>query len=459
MNKRIVILGAGESGTGAALLAKAKGYEVFVSDKGEIKDKYKEILKKENIPFEEGKHDEETILNSILVIKSPGIPDKIDLVKRIKAANIDVISEIEFATRYSKAKFIAITGSNGKTTTTLLTYHLLKKLGMNVGLAGNIGESLAKQVLEDKYDYYVLELSSFQLDGMYRFKAHIAILLNITPDHLDRYEYQFQNYIDSKFRVIQNMEASDYFIFYADDNVIREELLKRQVAPVELSISLTDRMMNGAYLSNNSILVNVSNHIVKYFNLDAEELPLNGKHNLINTMSAILCATMLGQDESKFIAAMKDFKNAAHRLEEVATIKGVRFINDSKATNVDSVWYALDSMNASVIWIAGGIDKGNDYSVLDDLVQRKVKTLVCMGVDNAKLHRAFERKIYKLIDTNDITDAVEKAFEQAKEGDIVLLSPACASFDLFKNYEDRGEKFKEAVKCLALKYKKQSKVR
>src|SRR6185437_11425120 len=282
MNKRIVILGAGESGTGAALLAKAKGYEVFVSDKGEIKDKYKEILKKENIPFEEGKHDEETILNSILVIKSPGIPDKIDLVKRIKAANIDVISEIEFATRYSKAKFIAITGSNGKTTTTLLTYHLLKKLGMNVGLAGNIGESLAKQVLEDKYDYYVLELSSFQLDGMYRFKAHIAILLNITPDHLDRYEYQFQNYIDSKFRVIQNMEASDYFIFYADDNVIREELLKRQVAPVELSISLTDRMMNGAYLSNNSILVNVSNHIVKYFNLDAEELPLNGKHNLIN---------------------------------------------------------------------------------------------------------------------------------------------------------------------------------
>ena len=459
MNKRIVILGAGESGTGAALLVKAKGYEVFVSDKGEIKEKYKTILTNANIPFEENNHNEEIILDSILVIKSPGIPDKVDIVKKIKGSNIDVISEIEFAARYSKAKFIAITGSNGKTTTTLLTYHLLKKLGVNVGLAGNIGESLAKQVLEDNYDYYVLELSSFQLDGMHRFKAHIAILLNITPDHLDRYEYQFQNYINSKFRVIQNMTSSDYFIFFADDNVIREELLKREVAPVELSISLTERMMNGAYLSGNSILVNVSNHIVKYFNLDAEELPLNGKHNLVNTMAAILCATMLGQDESKFIAAMKDFKNAAHRLEEVATIKGIRFINDSKATNVDSVWYALDSMNAQVIWIAGGIDKGNEYAVLDDLVQRKVRSLVCLGTDNSKLHRAFERKIHQIIDTNNITDAVEKAFELAKEGDVVLLSPACASFDLFKNYEDRGDKFKEAVKNLALKYKKQSKVR
>ncbi len=330
---------------------------------------------------------------------------------------------------------------------------------MNVGIAGNVGESLAKQVLKDEYDYYVLELSSFQLDGMYRFKAHIAILLNITPDHLDRYEYQFQNYINSKFRIIQNMTASDYFIFYADDNVVREELLKREIAPVELSISLTDRMMNGAYLSGNSILVNVSNHIVKYFNLDTEELPLNGKHNLINTMSAILCATMLGQDEKKFIAAMKDFKNAAHRLEEVAVIKGVRFINDSKATNVDSVWYALDSMNASVVWIAGGLDKGNDYTAIDDLVQRKVKAMVCLGADNTKLHRTFERKIHTIVDTNNATDAVEKAFGLAKEGDIVLLSPACASFDLFKNYEDRGDKFKEAVKCLALKYKKQSKLR
>ncbi len=459
MNKRIVILGAGESGTGAALLAKAKGYDVFVSDKGEIKEKYKTILTAENIPFEENKHDEETILDSILVIKSPGIPDKVDIVKKIRANNIDVISEIEFAARYSKAKFIAITGSNGKTTTTLLTYHLLKKLGMKVGIAGNVGESLAKQVLKDEYDYYVLELSSFQLDGMYRFKAHIAILLNITPDHLDRYEYQFQNYINSKFRIIQNMTASDYFIFYADDNVIREELLKREIAPVELSISLADRMMNGAYLSGNSILVNVSNHIVKYFNLDTEELPLNGKHNLINTMSAILCATMLGQDEKKFITAMKDFKNAAHRLEEVAVIKGVRFINDSKATNVDSVWYALDSMNASVVWIAGGLDKGNDYTAIDDLVQRKVKAMVCLGADNVKLHRAFERKVHTIVDTNNATDAVEKAFGLAKEGDIVLLSPACASFDLFKNYEDRGDKFKEAVKSLALKYKKQSKLR
>jgi len=453
MNKRIVILGAGESGTGAALLAKAKGYDVFVSDKGEIKEKYKATLISEDISFEENNHNEEEILNSILVIKSPGIPDKTDIIKKIKSKNIDVISEIEFAARYSKAKFIAITGSNGKTTTTLLTYHLLKKLGVNVGLAGNIGDSLAKQVLEDKHDYYVLELSSFQLDGMYRFKAHIAVLLNITPDHLDRYEYQFQNYIDSKFRVVQNMTSSDYFIFYADDKVIREELLKRKIDAVQLSISLSDRVMNGAYLSENSILVNVSNHIVKYFNLDADKLPLSGKHNLINSMAAILCATMLGQDQNKFIAAMKDFKNADHRLEDVATIKGIRFINDSKATNVDSVWYALDSMNAPVIWIAGGIDKGNEYGVLDQLVQNKVKALVCIGIDNTKLHKAFDEKINKIVDTNAITDAVEKAFEFANEGDVVLLSPACASFDLFKNYEDRGAKFKEAVQYIASKYK------
>jgi UDP-N-acetylmuramoylalanine--D-glutamate ligase len=452
MSKRLIILGAGESGVGAALLAKAKGYDVFVSDAGEIKRKYADALQKEKISFESGKHDEEKILNSNLVIKSPGIPDKLPLIKKLVAKGIDVISEIEFAARYSKAKFIAITGSNGKTTTTLLTYHLLKKLGLNVGLAGNVGESLAKQVIEDPYDYFVLELSSFQLDGMFKFRAHIAILLNITPDHLDRYEYNIQNYINSKFKVIQNMTTEDFFICYADDPIIKTELMKREIKPVQLSISLKDKMLNGAYLTNEHILVSITNYIARFFTLEVDRLPLKGKHNLINSMSAILAATALDLNKEKFLHAMEDFKNASHRLEEAGFVNNVRFINDSKATNVDSVWYALDSLDAPIILIAGGIDKGNDYSQIEQLVSKKAKALVCLGKDNTKLHKAFDGKVKKIIDTGSMNEAVNKAFKVAKEGDIILLSPACSSFDLFKNYEDRGEQFKQAIKELKIKF-------
>jgi UDP-N-acetylmuramoylalanine--D-glutamate ligase len=451
MNKRLVILGAGESGVGAAMLGKAKGFDVFVSDMGEIQEKYKNILTNENIAFESGNHTEENILNATLVVKSPGIPDKALLIQKILANGIEVISEIEFAAHYTKAKFIAITGSNGKTTTTLLTYHLLKKLGLNVGLAGNVGESLAKQVLEDKYEYFVLELSSFQLDGMHKFRAHVAVLLNITPDHLDRYNYKFENYINSKFRVIQNMKASDYFIFLADDEVIMNEVQKKRIEPLELSISIKSKMLNGAYLSGNNIMVNLDDHVTKYYNLNIADLPLQGKHNMINTMAAVLTATVLGLPESKFIEAMKDFKNAPHRLEDAGTINKVRFINDSKATNVDSVCYALDSINQPIILIAGGIDKGNDYSQIENLVKEKVKTLVCLGKDNSRLHNAFDGILKNIIDTDNIHDAVTKSFKLAKPGDVVLLSPACASFDLFKNYEDRGEQFKNEVKDLRFK--------
>jgi UDP-N-acetylmuramoylalanine--D-glutamate ligase len=450
MNKRLVILGAGESGVGAAMLGKAKGFDVFVSDSGEIKEKYKSILEKEKIAYESGKHTEEKILNATLVIKSPGISDKAPLIKKIIAKDIEVISEIEFAAHYSKARFIAITGSNGKTTTTLLTFHLLKKLGLKVGLAGNIGESLAKQVLEDKYEYFVLELSSFQLDGMYKFKAHIAILLNITPDHLDRYDYKFENYIDSKFRVIQNMLPEDYFIFFSDDEVIMNEVQKRNIQPHEIAISVKEKMINGAYLSGKNIMVNINDDVTSYFHLNVEELPLQGKHNMINTMAATLVATILGLPDSEFINAMKDFKNAPHRLEEAGIISGVRFINDSKATNVDSVCYALDTIKEPIILIAGGIDKGNDYSQIEKLVEAKVKALVCMGKDNSKLHKAFDSKVKNIIDTDNMIDSVTKSFELAKAGDVVLLSPACASFDLFRNYEDRGEQFKNVVNSLKI---------
>jgi UDP-N-acetylmuramoylalanine--D-glutamate ligase len=451
IKKRLVILGAGESGVGAAMLGKAKGFDVFVTDMGEIKEKYKVILDKENIAFESGNHSEENILNATLVIKSPGIPDKAPLIQKIVANGIEVISEIEFAAHYTRAKFIAITGSNGKTTTTLLTYHMLKKLGLNVGLAGNVGESLAKQVLEDKYEYFVLELSSFQLDGMYKFKAHVAVLLNITPDHLDRYNYKFENYINSKFRIIQNMTVGDYFIFLADDEIIMNEVQKRKIVPLELSISVKSKMINGAYLSAGNIMVNLDDHLTRYFNLSAAELPLQGKHNMINTMAAVLTASVLGLPESKFIEAMKDFRNAPHRLEDSGTINKVRFINDSKATNVDSVYYALDSLTQPVILIAGGIDKGNDYSQIESLVKEKVKALICLGKDNSKLHKAFDGIVQNIIDTDNINDAVIKSFGLAKPGDVILLSPACASFDLFKNYEDRGEQFKNAVNGLKLK--------
>lgn len=450
--QKLVILGAGESGTGAALLGKAKGYDVFVSDMGKIQEKYAKILQSENISFEEGSHNEERILSADLVIKSPGIPDKAPLIKKLKEKKTEVISEIEFASRYTKAKFIAITGSNGKTTTALLTYHLLKKLGLNVGLAGNIGDSLARQVIKDTFDYFVLELSSFQLDDMYKFRAHVAILLNITPDHLDRYDYNFQNYINSKFRIIQNMKGTDYFIFFSDDEVISTEMGKRNILPQIWEISLEEKVGDGAYLKDDKVNIVIDEGDEKEFSLAVKELPLKGKHNMINAMAAVLAATALNQEEDRFVEAMKDFKNASHRLEEAGTVNGVRFINDSKATNVDSVWYALDSFDAPLVWIAGGLDKGNDYSAIEKLVKEKVKALVCLGKDNSKLYKAFEGKV-AITDTNNMKDAVERAYKVANPGDVVLLSPACASFDLFKNYEDRGEQFKATVKELAEKVK------
>lgn len=443
MSKLISILGAGESGIGAALLAKAKGFAVFVSDKGEIADKYKKILLANKIDFEEGNHSEEVILSSVEVIKSPGIPDKIELIKQLHAKNISIISEIEFASRYTKAKLIGITGSNGKTTTTLLTYHLLKNLGLNVGLAGNIGESFAKQVVADTFDYYVLELSSFQLDGVCQMQPHIAIILNITPDHLDRYDYNFQYYVDAKFRITQNLKPENYFIYWDGDLIVTEEIKKRNLSCQLLPVSLSDSH-SAAYSNGESLILNFES---KPNSIPVAQLPLQGKHNEINTMCAMLVASILGFDEKMFLEAVKGFNNAAHRLEFVKVVNGVKYINDSKATNVDSVFYALDSMTSPVVLIAGGVDKGNDYTQIEQLVFDKVKTIVCMGIDNSKLYEAFEGKV-NLIDTHSLAEAMDAAKAVATDGDVVLLSPACASFDLFKNYEDRGTQFKALVNSL-----------
>lgn len=443
MSKLISILGAGESGVGAALLAKAKGFTVFVSDKGEIADKYKKILLANKIDFEEGNHSAEVILNSVEVIKSPGIPDKIELVKFLHAKNIPIISEIEFASRYTKAKLIGITGSNGKTTTTLLTYHLLKNLGLNIGLAGNVGESFAKQVVADTFDYYVLELSSFQLDGAYNMQPYIAIILNITPDHLNRYEYSFQNYVDAKFRITHNLTQENYFIYWDGDPVVASEIIKRNLTCQLLPVSINNSHST-AYSNGESLVINFDNRPIS---IPVAQLPLQGKHNEINAMCAMLVASILGFDEKKFLESVKDFNNAAHRLEFVKEVKGVKYINDSKATNVDSVFYALDSMTSPIVLIAGGVDKGNDYSQIEQLVLDKVKTIVCMGVDNSKLYEAFEHKV-NLIDTHSLAEAMYAARAVATSGDVVLLSPACASFDLFKNYEDRGTQFKALVNSL-----------
>lgn len=442
MDKRLSILGAGESGTGSALLAKAKGFTVFVSDQGKISPKYKAILDEHAIDYEEGLHSEAKILTSDLVIKSPGIPDDTVLVKKIKGANISVISEIEFAAQYTKAKLVAITGSNGKTTTTLFTYHLLHEMGLNVGLAGNVGKSFAWQVWSEDKDYYVLELSSFQLDGMYTVKPMVSILLNITPDHLDRYEYNFQNYINSKFRIAQHADANSYFIVYADDPVLSEEMAKRDFDTNVLTLSLSNTNATGAYLNENFICLNNNTNKHK---LAVADLPLKGKHNMVNMMAGFVAASCLGLDTDKFIEKAHSFKNASHRLEEVRMINDVLFINDSKATNVDSVYYALDAMTKKIIWIAGGVDKGNDYSAIDNLVKKKVKALVCLGVDNSKLHDYFSEKVDLLVDANSMQEAIDKSIEIAQAGDVVLLSPACASFDLFKNYEDRGNQFKSIV--------------
>ena len=450
--KRIVILGAGESGTGAALLAKAKGYEVFVSDMAAIADKYKAILIAHDIAFEEAQHTEALILNAFEVVKSPGIPEKAPIIQKLRNQQTPIISEIELASRYTKAKIIAITGSNGKTTTTLLTYHLMKKAGFNVGLGGNIGDSMAKQVINDSFDYFVLELSSFQLDDLYHFKADVGMLLNITPDHLDRYNYQFEQYVNSKFRILQNQSASDYFITHVDNDAVAAFLPSYTVTAQLLEISLQHQVSQGAYVAGDCILFSIAGN---EFQIAIPQLPIQGKHNVANTMAAVLGVEAIRMNAGiagpfDYQALMADFKNAVHRLEHVAEINGVAYINDSKATNVDSVFYALDAMTKPVIWIAGGVDKGNDYSQIKQLVKDKVKLLVCMGKDNAPLENYFLDVIDNIVSTDTLEEAMTLATESATSGDVVLLSPACASFDLFKNYEDRGDQFKSKVKNLEL---------
>ncbi|MBS1951653.1 MAG: UDP-N-acetylmuramoyl-L-alanine--D-glutamate ligase [Cytophagales bacterium] len=441
MNERIVILGAGESGTGAALLAKTKGYDIFVSDQGVIKEKYKNELLSNKIEFEEGKHSEDKILSAHTIIKSPGIADKSAIIKKAKSAAIPVIDEIEFAFQFLKGKIIAITGTNGKTTTTLLTYHLLCEAGINVALAGNVGESLAKKVAHGQHDWYVVEVSSFQLDGTKTFRPDIGILLNITPDHLDRYEYQMQNYIDSKFKLVQKMLPADQFIYYSDDQVIAKEVANRKIIPATLAISLKNDSAS-AYYDGREMQFSIGKN---KFSVAQQDTTLKGPHNLINTMCAVTAASLAGASFDQVRIALKTFKNAPHRLESVGVINGVEFVNDSKATNVDSVVYALGSYNGPLVWIAGGIDKGNDYKMIEEAVKKKVRTLICLGKDNSKLHQAFDDVVKEIYETQSVKELVRMALQSAKKGDVVLLSPACASFDLFKNYEDRGNQFREAV--------------
>lgn len=445
MAKRIVILGAGESGVGAAILAKKQGFEVFVSDFGEIKNKYKQELDKLGVEWEEKKHTEELVLYAFEVIKSPGIPDKAPIIQKIKELNIPIISEIEFAGRFTNAKMICITGSNGKTTTTMLTYHIFKNAALNVGLAGNVGTSLARQVAEENYDYYVVELSSFQLDGMCNFKADIAILLNITPDHMDRYDYNIQNYINSKFRIIQNQTEKDVFIYWDDDPIIKREIAKRNIKSALYPFSINKKEGSRAYIDNLQLVIKT---LDKEFNMPIHDLALQGTHNTFNSMAAGLSANIIDIKKDKIREALSDFQGVEHRLEYVASVRGVQFINDSKATNVNSCWYALQSMKTPVVLILGGTDKGNDYSEIEKQVEEKVHSMVFLGIDNGKLHKFFDKKGKNISDASSMQEAVEKAFQYAQKGDTVLLSPCCASFDLFKNYEDRGTQFKNCVKEL-----------
>ncbi len=444
--KRLVILGGGESGVGTAVLAQQKGYEVFLSDKGKLKEKYKDVLSKYEIKWEEEQHTEALILNATEVVKSPGIPDKVELIKKLKEKGIPVISEIEFAGRYTNAKKICITGSNGKTTTTLLTYHMLQKAGLNVGLGGNVGKSFAMQVAENNFDYYVLELSSFQLDGMYEFKADIAVLLNITPDHLDRYEYKLENYADSKFRIIQNQTEEDAFIFCVDDEVTMQTIKNKQVKAKQYPISIKQTVETGAHLENNQLIINTNNTNPLFMTI--QELALQGKHNIYNSMAAGVTGKLVGIRKETIRESLSDFHNIDHRLEVVGNVHGIEFINDSKATNVNSTWYALESMNNPVILILGGVDKGNDYSMLNELVKQKVKAIICLGADNKKIIKAFDKMVDTILEANSATEAVAQAYKIGKKGDTVLLSPACASFDMFENYEDRGTQFKQAVRAL-----------
>ena len=443
--RRIVVLGAGESGAGAAVLAKKQGFDVFVSDLSTIKDKYKEMLEKYRIPYEEGQHTEEKILNANEVIKSPGISDKAPMVKKLLAKNIPVISEIEFAGRYTNAKTICITGSNGKTTTTMLTYHILQSAGLNVGLAGNVGDSFALQVAEKDYDYYVIELSSFQLDGMYDFRADIAVLLNITPDHLDRYSYEMQNYVNSKLRIIQNQTAADAFIFWNGDPFIISELRKCNPAVTLYPFAQFKEDGAIAYTENKQIIIETPNG---NFNMEEELVALTGTHNLYNSLAAGIAAKLLDIKNEDIRRSLSDFKGVEHRLEKVAKVRGVEYINDSKATNVNSTWYALQSMKTPVVLILGGTDKGNDYREIETLVKEKCRALIYLGVDNSKLHSFFDKIIVQTTEAHSMEEAVSKAYAIAEMGDTVLLSPCCASFDLFENYEDRGKQFKHYVRRL-----------
>lgn len=445
MIHRIVILGAGESGIGAAILAKKYDMDVFVSDAGPVKSRYRKMLLENKIPFEENRHTERSILNADEVIKSPGIPDSTPIVKAIQKKGIPVISEIEFAGRFTRAKKICVTGSNGKTTTTSLIYHMMLKAGLKTGMAGNIGRSFAYQVANEDFDYYVLELSSFQLDNTYEFKPDIAILLNITPDHLDRYDNNLQRYVDSKFRIIQNLSEDEYFIFCSDDEITVRHLENIVTKARELSFSLKEEKKEGAYVEKNNMIIAFDD---VDFSMSLEELSLKGKHNVYNSMAAGIAGNVLRIRKQVIRESLTDFQGVEHRLEKLYKVHGIEFINDSKATNVNSTWYALESMGKNVVWIAGGIDKGNDYSMLENLVQEKVKAIVCLGKDNSKLHKAFGSIVKNIIDTENMRDAVKSAYFLANDGDTVLLSPACASFDLFDDYEDRGRQFKNYVREL-----------
>ncbi len=446
MSQKIIILGGGESGVGAALLAKQKGFEVFVSDMGSLKPEFKAELVQAAIEFEEGTHTMDRILQASEVIKSPGIPDNVPVIKACLEKGIGVISEIEFAGRYSTSKKICITGSNGKTTTTLLIYHILKDAGLDVGLGGNIGTSFARQLANgDDKEWFVLEISSFQLDGMYDFKAEVAVLLNITPDHLDRYGYQMQNYVDSKFRIVQNQGADDVFVYCSDDEVISAELVKRGIVSKKIPFGFNQKVDDGAYAEKDKFNVVLNHDLMSvYF----QELALQGRHNVYNSMAASIVAKVAQIKDEVLRQCLSNFKGVEHRLEKVLSVRAIEFINDSKATNVNSTWYALECMNKPVVWIVGGVDKGNDYEPLFDLARDKVKAIICLGKDNAKLIENFTGKVPLVFEAFSMNEAVTKAYNVGDKGDVVLLSPACASFDLFKNYEDRGRQFKECIRNL-----------
>jgi UDP-N-acetylmuramoylalanine--D-glutamate ligase len=444
--ERIVILGAGESGTGAAILGRSKGFDVFVTDAGKIKPFYRDMLDEYHIIYESGGHTERLILNATEVIKSPGIPESVPIIKLLRKKGIRIISEIEFAGRYTNAKKICITGSNGKTTTTSLIHHMMRKAGLNVGIAGNLGHSFAYQVATESYDYFVLELSSFQLDGMFEFKADIAIMLNITPDHLDRYDYNFQNYVDSKFRVTQNLTEEEYFVFCSDDEITIKELEKIVSRAEQLPFAYQKKEKDVAWVEDEANLHIEFDDVD--FSMSVHELSLKGRHNTYNSMAAGIAGNVLKIRNEVIREALMDFQGVEHRLETVTRVHGINFINDSKATNVNATWYALESVKGCSVWIVGGVDKGNDYSELNNLVENKVKAIVCLGKDNERVIKAFEGKVESIVESQSMDEAVKAAYFLARDGETVLLSPACASFDLFESFEDRGRQFKDAVRRL-----------